>query len=755
MHSEDGTVHAVVNGMLYDYEELRGCLEGRGCVFKTRCDSELVVHLYRVYGQNMLFHLRGEFAFVLYDSRRRRLFAARDRFGIKPLYYTLDNNKGRLLLASEMKAFLAYGWKAEWDVESIVQMGEFTDMRTVFKGVHKLPPGHQLTFSTSGHLTIQQYWDRTFPTSTSTAPEPRTVPSMIQGVHDRLLSAIRARLRSDVPLAVCLSGGIDSAAVAGIAAALLRETPTCTSKDKDEDPNVNADANAKPTTRIATFTLSFPDRPEHDETPIALRMAHHINAHPYIVPLTESALVSNFEETVWHTEQPNFTFHPSAKALLAQAIREEGYKVVLSGEGSDEIFGGYAFEGVDYLRAVDPSAVGLGFELPSARDLERALRGREEEGLEQDHVSMRPLRHDDEKAGREMLGGIFGHRFVASMCPGGELFSQEAREEFSFLGLEGRGCEHTEVIAEGLRPEVRWNAVGGRWHPLNVSMYAVSKTVFHNFVISSEGDRAEMAHSIEGRPPFLDHTLVEYVDSLPPSVKVRPHLNLNLPEGPIGPYDSDQPPNSNSNSNSKWSFTEKWILREAVRPYVTEEIYMRPKVQFNAPVKGVESQMPVGSGSAAESRAGEANSVREAVESAPSSLVSVSSDEGYASLLNTSFSTPFSAPTPSLSTPTTSTSTTTPAHTSRSNHTQTPLQTLLSNLLTPQSIRALRFLDEGYVLGVLEEFTGGESWSHGQAKDDGGLDARARILLWCVSFVVLGRRFGVPAWEGGRAHGYE
>lgn len=539
MHNEDGTVHAVVNGMLYDYEELRGMLEGKGCKFGTRCDSELVVHLwviypavtvlviltnavvisngmgwdrYRVYGQNMLFHLRGEFAFVLYDSRRRRLFAARDRFGIKPLYYTLDNNKGRLLLASEMKAFLAYGWKAEWDVESIVQMGEFTDMRTVFKGtimitsllttppfdsltyeylckigVHKLPPGHQLTFSTSGHLTIQQYWDRTFPTST--APEPRTVPSMIQGVHDRLLSAIRARLRSDVPLAVCLSGGIDSAAVAGIAAALLRETPTCTSKDKDEDPNVNADANAKPTTRIATFTLSFPDRPEHDETPIALRMAHHINAHPYIVPLTESALVSNFEETVWHTEQPNFTFHPSAKALLARAIREEGYKVVLSGEGSDEIFGGYAFEGVDYLRAVDPSAVGLGFELPSARDLERALRGREEEGLEQDHVSMRPLRHDDEKAGREMLGGIFGHRFVASMCPGGELFSQEAREEFSFLGLEGRGCEHTEVIAEGLRPEVRWNAVSGRWHPLNVSMVGVSLRCALNFSSSLESEQ--------------------------------------------------------------------------------------------------------------------------------------------------------------------------------------------------------------------------------------------------------------------------
>lgn len=207
-----------------------------------------------------------------------------------------------------------------------------------------------------------------------------------------------------------------------------------------------------------------------------------------------------------------------------------------------------------------------------------------------------------------------------------------------------------------------------------------------------------------------------------------------------------------------------------MRPYVTEEIYSRPKVQFNAPVKGIESQTTPDEDARALGGAEEDESrVREVVvESAPSSSVSVSSDEGYASLSN--ISTPSSAHTPFLSTPTTST--TTPTLTSRSNHTQTPIQTLLSTLLTPQSIRALGFLDEGYVLELLEEFMGGESQSrdratgrhgHGKAKDnggphprdDGGLDARARILLWCVSFVVLGRRFGVPAWEGGRAHGYE
>lgn len=221
------------------------------------------------------------------------------------------------------------------------------------------------------------------------------------------------------------------------------------------------------------------DSAEHDEGPQALRMAHHIGAIPHIIPLSESLIVSNFESTVYHTEQPNLSFHPSAKSLLARAIHSAGYKVILSGEGSDEIFGGYAFVSIDFLRAVDPAAVKLGFPLPDVAEMKRELEGRMASVLPQDHISIRYLGHEDEMMGRGMLGGIFGHRFVAAMSPEREVFCEEVRKAVP-------ECEHSEVIAEGLSPVVRRNAVSGRWHPLNTSMVRLLPIPFHQCCLSGE-----------------------------------------------------------------------------------------------------------------------------------------------------------------------------------------------------------------------------------------------------------------------------
>jgi asparagine synthetase B (glutamine-hydrolysing) len=198
----------------------------------------------------MPFHLRGEFAFVLYDVGRRLLFVARDRFAIKPLYYTVDN--GRILVASEIKAFMGLGWKAEWDIDSIIHDGDFCDDRTVFNGVRKVfrrrmggrmfisrrqfPPGHFAVCRASGHMSVQPYWDLSYPAA-SDLPSS-TIETMISTVREHLVDAVRLRLRSDVPLAVYLSGGIDSSAIAGIAAHLLRE----------ENPDATLD----------TFTLAYP-----------------------------------------------------------------------------------------------------------------------------------------------------------------------------------------------------------------------------------------------------------------------------------------------------------------------------------------------------------------------------------------------------------------------------------------------------------------------------------------------------------------
>ncbi|KAJ6573578.1 nucleophile aminohydrolase [Mycena vulgaris] len=222
MSDENGLIHCVVTGEIYDHERIRADMEKEGFSFKSKSDSELVVQLmsrYKRDGINLLFSLRGEFAFVLYDVKRRLLFAARDRFGIKPLHYTISN--GRILFASEMKAFMGLGWSAEWDIDSIVHSGDLGDEHTVFKGVFKLAAGHLALCGPSGDIRTERYWDLSYPLATALPTE--TIDSMVSNVRRLLIDSVRLRLRSDVPLAVYLSGGIDSSCVAGIATHILRE----------------------------------------------------------------------------------------------------------------------------------------------------------------------------------------------------------------------------------------------------------------------------------------------------------------------------------------------------------------------------------------------------------------------------------------------------------------------------------------------------------------------------------------------------
>ncbi|KAJ7881864.1 nucleophile aminohydrolase [Mycena leptocephala] len=304
LSDEDGMIQCVVTGELYDHERIRAELEAQGSVFTTKSDSEIVIHLYKHQSFNALSSLRGEFAFVLYDANRRLLFAARDRFGVKPLSYTMSD--GRMLLASEVKAFPALGWKPEWDIDSIVHNGYFADDRTVFKGVRKasLMPGHFLVFRPDGSLKVQAYWDLEYATQDSL--NTSTVDEMIATVRSHLTEAVRLRLRADVPVAMYLSGGIDSAAIAGIATEILRE--------KD------------PAAKLTTFTLTFPYAQQFDEGPVAGRTAAFIGADVHTLALTESDLVNALDDTVWHCEQPIFSFQGPGKFLLSKFVREKGYK---------------------------------------------------------------------------------------------------------------------------------------------------------------------------------------------------------------------------------------------------------------------------------------------------------------------------------------------------------------------------------------------------------------------------------------------
>ncbi|KAJ7510872.1 putative asparagine synthase [Mycena galericulata] len=428
---EGGLIHCIVAREIYDHERIRGEPEAKGSVFKTKSDSELVVHLYKHDSFNFLSSLAGSIS--------------------------------------------AFGWKAEWDIDSVVQNGDFSDDRTVFRG---LMAGHFLLFRPTGYLKTQCYWDLNY--VRPDAPNKSTIEEMISTIRTHLLEAVRLRLRSDVPVGVYLSGGIDSAAVAGIAISLLRE----------KDPNA----------KLATFTLAF--------------------------PVTEGDMVNALEEAIYHGEQPIISsLLAGGKFLLSKFVHDKGYKVVLSGEGADEFFGGYAWLPVDNLRQPDPAGVALGLDLPSDGERQAILNR-----IQMATVPIFPSSknsYSDAQIARKMLGGISAHRaFAAAVTPGAVVYNADA------LAVTG-DPNVTSAIAEGIDARVREKAVSGKWHSLNVASY---------LLLNSIGERTEMAHSVESRPPFLDHRLVE----IDPRLTIRPFKG----------------------ENQQWMFTEKWILRQAVKPYL-------------------------------------------------------------------------------------------------------------------------------------------------------------------------------------------
>lgn len=222
LHSADGKIHAVVNGELYDFENIKAKLAtDLGHRFTGNSDSEIVVALYQACGLDFLTHLRGEFAICLYDEEKDLFVAARDRYGIKPLFYTKQTQTGRLLVAAEIKAFLPLDWSPEWDVESLIEAGWNFDDRTLFRNVRKLRPGYYMTCDASGHMEYRRYWDMEYPDKH--VRDERSQNEIIQGVRERLMEAVRVRLRADVPVGVYLSGGIDSSVIAGLVTHLARE----------------------------------------------------------------------------------------------------------------------------------------------------------------------------------------------------------------------------------------------------------------------------------------------------------------------------------------------------------------------------------------------------------------------------------------------------------------------------------------------------------------------------------------------------
>ena len=466
--NEDDTVWIVFNGEIYNFQELRERLVKRGHVFRTKSDTEVIVHLYEDHGPECVQQLRGMFAFAIWDTKRRRLFVARDRVGIKPLYYFDD---GRALwFASELKAILADpSVRREVNVTAIRKFLAFHYLpgeETLFQGMCKLLPGHYLIAEASG-VTTHQYWDLHF-------PEQRPTMSFDEAVHqlrDLLGATVRDHMIADVPVGVLLSGGVDSSAITSLA----------------------VQATGK---QIKTFTVGFDGTEVVDERPFARMAAERFGTDHYDISISADDFWDFLPSYVWHMEDP--VCEPPAVALYyVSKLARDHVKVLLSGEGGDEAFAGYP--NYPNMLKLDRIRAALG---PLARPVGGV-------------AARAGVWLGNERAHRygTALGRPLADCYYSRTSGPTAFFQQQANKFFTpeFLSTS-RSLAPAREIADLLKP-------AGKWGLLDQMLYVDTKTWLPDDLLV-KADKMTMANSVELRVPLLDHVVMEFAASLPPDFKV-------------------------------------------------------------------------------------------------------------------------------------------------------------------------------------------------------------------------------------------
>ena len=314
MTSVDGRFTIVFNGEIFNYVELRDDLKARGIVFRTGSDTEVLLQLYALHGKDCLSRLNGDFAFAIWDARDRRLMLARDRMGVRPLFYT--RHKGALYFGSEVKALLQVpGIEAELDpfaLDQIFTLWAPIPPRTAFKDIYELEPGHLLT-AEGGRIDVRPYWSLDFPDADDRAEADQG--AMEEELRALLADATRLRMRADVPVGAYLSGGLDSSLITALAAPMA--------------PN-----------GLNTFSVTFDDA-EHDESAFQMEVARALGTHHRAVASGSADIAASFPDVINFTERPVLRTAPAPLYRLSGLVRDAGMKVVLTGEGADEIFAGY------------------------------------------------------------------------------------------------------------------------------------------------------------------------------------------------------------------------------------------------------------------------------------------------------------------------------------------------------------------------------------------------------------------------------
>ena len=504
MQNEDGSLWISFNGEIYNYVELRRDLEHRGHRFAGHSDTEVILHLYQEEGEECVRHFNGQWAFAIWDARKERLFLSRDRLGVRPLFYTWKH--GCFIFGSEIKAILSYpGIRREIDLIGLDQIFTFWSTlppRTVFKDIQELPPASCLTVE-AGNVRSWSYWHLDY----SRDDEGLTEDDWAEKLLALLADGTQIRLRSDVPVGAYLSGGLDSTIVTSIIRR-YSETP------------------------LKTFSISFEDA-EFDERKYQREAVQFLGTDHHEIRISGQDIAEVFPEVIWHVEKPLLRSAPAPFYLLSSLVRQQGYKVVLSGEGADEILGGYDIYKEAKIRrfwASQPESRLRPLLLKRLYPYMGSLQS-------QPASYLRAFFH---VTASDLLDPLFSH------LPRWELtarikafFSDDTKSRLSSYNAiqEMRDSLPTAFL---------------EWDPFAQAQYLETRYLFPGYILSSQGDRVGMAHSVEGRFPFLDHRLLELAARMPPQIKMK-------------------------------VLNEKYILKRAARDLVPESVRKRAKQPYRAP----------------------------------------------------------------------------------------------------------------------------------------------------------------------------
>jgi asparagine synthase (glutamine-hydrolysing) len=505
--NEDGSIWVVFNGELFDYPERRAELEAKGHVFRTHCDTELFPHLWEEHGEAMFERLHGQFAVALYDARQRRVILARDRFGICPLYWSRRGDW--LLFGSEIKALLASGMvSARPDLRGINHAFTFFALPgpvTCFEGVSALLPGHFLDIrnAVDGSRTVRDrtYWEIDFPDHGQ--EERADARTLVDRFDQAMLAAVEKRLRADVPVVSYLSGGVDSSIVVAMACKVRGEP-------------------------IPTFTIRIDD-PQLDETSEAGIVSRHLGCRPTVVNVGAAETLASYPRLVTAAEGPVIDTSCAALLLLAQQVHASGYKVALTGEGSDEWLAGYPWYKVHRLLSWLDVIPGIPLSM-SARRLFVRLSG----------APLFP---------REIVDRTL--HAVAGPNPWLDIYGLVSIAKLRFFSP----AMHQTMAAEVPYADLGLNVERMRkWHPLNRGLYLGARIHLPGLLLNAKGDRIAMHSSVEGRYPFLDENVFSLLAGIDPRWKLR------------------------------GTFGDKYLLRLLADRYLPKSIAWRQKAMFRAPL---------------------------------------------------------------------------------------------------------------------------------------------------------------------------